>query len=158
MTYEYQQYLEHHGIKGQKWGKRRYQNEDGSLTEEGRKRYGVLTSSQLDELFRKSNRQDYKEETREAAKKEHDALLKRAEINRKIKTAVSVASTLYMANLLTGGALSGLAKRSVSSIVNSKMVYNIGHSFVKRHAYKKMGAIVLNKRNYKIFGNGLMGG
>lgn len=29
----------HHGIKGQKWGVRRYQNEDGSLTEEGRKRY-----------------------------------------------------------------------------------------------------------------------
>lgn len=27
--------LYHHGIKGQKWGVRRYQNEDGSLTEEG---------------------------------------------------------------------------------------------------------------------------
>lgn len=33
-------YLVHHGIKGQKWGVRRYQNEDGSLTEEGKKRYG----------------------------------------------------------------------------------------------------------------------
>lgn len=33
-------YLEHHGIKGQKWGVRRYQNEDGTLTEEGKKRYG----------------------------------------------------------------------------------------------------------------------
>ena len=32
--------LEHSGIKGQKWGIRRYQNEDGSLTEEGKKRYG----------------------------------------------------------------------------------------------------------------------
>lgn len=31
--------LYHHGIKGQKWGIRRFQNEDGSLTEEGRKRY-----------------------------------------------------------------------------------------------------------------------
>ena len=30
----------HHGIKGQKWGKRRYQNEDGTLTLEGRARYG----------------------------------------------------------------------------------------------------------------------
>lgn len=34
-------YLEHHGIKGQKWGNRRYQYEDGSLTPEGRQRYGV---------------------------------------------------------------------------------------------------------------------
>ncbi len=29
----------HHGIKGQKWGVRRYQNPDGSLTPEGQKRY-----------------------------------------------------------------------------------------------------------------------
>lgn len=31
-------YLVHHGIKGQKWGVRRYQNEDGSLTPAGKKR------------------------------------------------------------------------------------------------------------------------
>lgn len=34
-------FLEHHGIKGQKWGNRRYQNDDGSLTALGRVHYGV---------------------------------------------------------------------------------------------------------------------
>lgn len=29
----------HFGIKGQKWGVRRYQNPDGTLTEEGKRRY-----------------------------------------------------------------------------------------------------------------------
>lgn len=32
--------LYHSGIKGMRWGVRRYQNEDGSLTEEGIRRYG----------------------------------------------------------------------------------------------------------------------
>ena len=31
--------LYHYGIKGQKWGRRRYQNPDGTLTAEGKKRY-----------------------------------------------------------------------------------------------------------------------
>ena len=33
--------LLHYGIKGQKWGIRRYQNEDGTLTEAGKKRYAI---------------------------------------------------------------------------------------------------------------------
>lgn len=33
--------LAHHGVKGQEWGKRKYQYEDGSLTPEGKKHYGV---------------------------------------------------------------------------------------------------------------------
>lgn len=32
--------VSHSGIKGMKWGVRRYQNLDGTLTEEGKKRYG----------------------------------------------------------------------------------------------------------------------
>lgn len=37
----YSKSLSHHGIKGQSWGKRRFQYEDGSLTDAGRQRYGV---------------------------------------------------------------------------------------------------------------------
>lgn len=39
MEYFDENYLQHHGVKGQKWGRRRYQNPDGTLTEAGKKRY-----------------------------------------------------------------------------------------------------------------------
>ena len=49
-------YLEHHGILGQKWGIRRYQNPDGSLTAEGRRRYGdILTPDQMKNMIKSYN-------------------------------------------------------------------------------------------------------
>jgi hypothetical protein len=38
----YESSLTHHGIKGQKWGIRRFQNEDGTLTSAGKSRYASL--------------------------------------------------------------------------------------------------------------------
>lgn len=46
----YQAELYHHGIKGQRWGVRRYQNPDGSLTAAGQKRYSKLYKSEMNKL------------------------------------------------------------------------------------------------------------
>lgn len=59
-------FLAHYGIKGQQWGQRRFQNEDGSLTPEGRRRYGLnpayanLTDQEMrDALAKDKTRKDY---------------------------------------------------------------------------------------------------
>ena len=50
------EHLSHHGIKGQKWGVRRFQNSDGTLTAEGRKHYGAGDSGSK-RMARQFNRQ-----------------------------------------------------------------------------------------------------
>ena len=96
--------LYHHGILGQKWGVRRYQNEDGSLTPAGKKRYylngenesGGLTkagekwknkieNNKQKELYKKHIKDPNEEYT------EEDAAIDRAKRNKAYKIAIGVA-------------------------------------------------------------------
>lgn len=43
---DYRSYLEHHGILGMRWGVRRYQNKDGSLTSRGKQHYSMSDRGQ----------------------------------------------------------------------------------------------------------------
>lgn len=62
--------LIHHGIKGQKWGIRRFQNKDGSLTPAGKKRVAKLESQYISLTGKKINSQSAKPKTIEERTKE----------------------------------------------------------------------------------------
>ena len=71
-----EEYLAHHGVIGQKWGVRRYQNYDGSLTALGRKHRGLSEKSSkavrtVEKAIKK--RRAEKQAIREEARKESRA-------------------------------------------------------------------------------------
>lgn len=76
--------LYHYGIPGQKWGQRRFQNQDGSLTEEGRKRYSV------GESVRNINRRRLKNAYEAASRDAQD--LRKHGMNKEAKAVQSVAN------------------------------------------------------------------
>ena len=71
INYE-EEYLAHHGVKNQRWGVRRFQNSDGSLTAAGKLRYSVGNGGRSisKKVDPKSAAKLKKRQTKEAAKLE----------------------------------------------------------------------------------------
>lgn len=103
-TYYYSSELYHHGVKGQKWGLRRFQNEDGSLTVAGREHYGygqaradrakseAASAHRLANIY--VNAMNRKAENRQARYEKHPTLSTKSRAHRaasEAKTATKLA-------------------------------------------------------------------
>ena len=102
--YDLRKYLVHYGIKGQKWGVRRYQNKDGSYTSVGKRRRRSQNSSDYEEtrpLRKKSPKQLSNEELKKLNKRlnletEYRRLNPRGIFRgqQAAKTVISIAGTI----------------------------------------------------------------
>lgn len=81
----YNDYLCHYGIKGMKWGIRRYQNEDGTLTAAGKKRAASQAMKKADQEAREDRKNAYKNR-RSLSDKEIADRVRRLEQEKKLKS------------------------------------------------------------------------
>ncbi len=127
MIYVYESELYHHGIKGQKWGVRRFQNADGSLTAEGYQHWGLNPDGS--KFKGRVNRSDhYTEATTNAARK-----------GAAIGAAVGIA-----AGGLAGGAMGATTLSAVGTMAGMTLgtVYGTVHT---RHMQKKIRKLLDEK-------------
>lgn len=83
--------LTHAGIKGMRWGVRRYQNPDGTLTDAGRKRYGYGDDSD----DHKTSRENVRKRTEALSTKELKALNERLQAEKQYKELTARKETAF---------------------------------------------------------------
>lgn len=104
--------LYHHGVLGQKWGVRRYQNADGSLTAQGKKRYGSKEVSVKSSSSKKTTKSEHKGLS--------DGQKKAIKIGA-AATAVALATvgTVYLAKTGRLNVLAKIGKQATHNALNS---------------------------------------
>lgn len=86
--------LIHYGIKGMKWGVRRYQNEDGTLTSSGKKRYDVSAPATKKSSTKRSKSKSTAKNTEEDLKRRRANIAQTDKIMYGSKLASAVLKTI----------------------------------------------------------------
>lgn len=78
-------YIQHYGIKGMKWGVRRYQNKDGTLTAAGKKREAAKSAQDANRAEIQDRKEAYKNR-RTLSDEEINTRVRRLEQEKRLKS------------------------------------------------------------------------
>ena len=118
-NYEYYDYLAHFGIKGMKWGVRRFQSKSGKLTSAGKKRYYTKNQRDIDEAM--YGKRGVKRIEKRMAKGRSHVTASAMEMGRQVTTGLLISTAVPAAlfDIGTGGeAHRRLGKMAINAIKN----------------------------------------
>lgn len=102
MNYTYSDELYHHGILGQKWGVRRYQNEDGTYTAAGKKKRAKQYEKKLNRLDQKRAKAKSEYDQAKEAYEKYGDKVRKLEEQGKTEKAEKLMRSQYARNVAFG--------------------------------------------------------
>ncbi len=135
--------LFHHGIKGMKWGVRRFQNKDGSRTAAGKKREKTISADEQERSNRKSEVKNRRIMSSDDLRKKIERLKLEKEYKNLTKDDIAPGRK-FVSEVLASG-----AKKAIPVMVAGTLAYAVKAAMTKEFDIKEAANYIAANPNKK---------